>query len=248
MFNYLKHIFRPLIVSKSIIDSETNGEIAILKKTILSSISPVIVFDVGANKGDYTESALKLANFHQIEIEIHVFEPQVFNFNLLKNKFGHLKNVHLNNIALSDKEGDITIYKESEGSALGSLYKRNFFKEMGVPILEEIIQISTAESYIKQKHISKIDFLKIDVEGNELKVIKGLGIFLQSDNFKIKQIQFEYGGTYLDANVKLKNVFEILSSKYHIGKICETKVSYTPYKDNLENYKYANYLATLKAL
>jgi len=56
------------------------------------------------------------------------------------------------------------------------------------------------------KSITNIDFLKIDTEGYELDVLQGFEDSLKN----IKIIQFEYGGTFLDNNIKLIDVINYL--------------------------------------
>lgn len=69
------------------------------------------------------------------------------------------------------------------------------------------LDVKTGKDYVTDKNIQHIDFLKIDTEGNELKVLKGFDTFLNNVNI----IQFEYGGTFKDSNIKLKDVIDYLS-------------------------------------
>lgn len=71
------------------------------------------------------------------------------------------------------------------------------------------LTIKTGYDYLKEQNIERIDFLKIDTEGYEFEVIKGFKDKLNC----IKIIQFEYGGCYLDNNVKLNDVIKYLESK-----------------------------------
>lgn len=89
--------------------------------------------------------------------------------------------------------------------------------------------------------IPRIDFLKIDVEGNELEVLKGSEKMLLDNSIHI--IQLEYGGTYIDANIFLKNVFEYLEKfELSLYKILFGKIELVNYHKDLENFQYCNYL------
>ncbi len=69
-----------------------------------------------------------------------------------------------------------------------------------------LLDIKKGYDYVINNNIQNIYFLKIDTEGYELNVLKGFGDFLKN----IKIIQFEYGGTFLDNNIKLIEVKEYL--------------------------------------
>ena len=88
-----------------------------------------------------------------------------------------------------------------------------------------------------------IDYLKIDTEGAELDVLQGATQLLT--NSQIDYIQFEYGGTYPDAGITLKAVYEYLTQyNYQIYRISRwqlTKID--TWQDWMENYKYGNFLA-----
>ena len=69
-----------------------------------------------------------------------------------------------------------------------------------------MLKVKTASSYIEEHNIENIDFLKIDTEGFELNVLHGFKDHIK----KVKIIQFEYGGTFLDSKVKLLDVVNYL--------------------------------------
>jgi len=66
-----------------------------------------------------------------------------------------------------------------------------------------------ASDYATDKQIRRIHLLKIDVEGHELEVLKGFDEKLRD----VDHVQFEYGGTYLDAGISLRQVIDYLSNK-----------------------------------
>jgi len=82
-----------------------------------------------------------------------------------------------------------------------------------------------------------IDFIKIDTEGYELDVLQGFGDLLTT---RVKVIQFEYGGTYLDKGIKLQDVISYLETQ-GFGKFCylscDTLIQITDFTDH---YKYCN--------
>lgn len=211
-------------------DINTNGELVVLKKYLKDC---KVIFDVGANQGDWTELALSI----NPQLQIHLFEPSKFTFQILKDKLPNVKAV-FNNIGLGDVEEEKEFYIQEDGSTVSSLFKRDFF-ESGKT---EKVKIDTVDNYCQKLQLDNIDFLKIDVEGNEFNVLKGARKMLE--NGSIKFLQFEYGGTYIDADILLKDVFMYLDGlDYSVYKILHNRLKkIKKYEQALEDFQNANYL------
>lgn len=99
-----------------------------------------------------------------------------------------------------------------------------------------LLRILKAKDYILKNNIASIDFLKIDTEGYELNVIMGFEDMLS----RVKIIQFEYGGTYLDNNVKLIDVVNYLQNNgfYKFSYLTPTGTQLI--NDFRDHYKYCN--------
>lgn len=134
-------------------------------------ISPDIdvVFDVGAR----TDIDYKLI---KPSLVCHLFEPDPISFDALKEKSKDLPDMHLNNFGVSDEDG--TFYYDD-----GLQTFRNYNKDYNKPL-----QVRTLESYCKENFIGKIDFLKTDTEGWDLRVILGAINYWPI----IKYIQYEH--------------------------------------------------------
>ena len=130
------------------------------------------VFDIGAHKAGYLYFMLKQVGETG---KIFSFEPQLNLFQYitkLKKLFGW-NNVTVEHLALSDKCGENTLYIPANNirkgsspgaSLLESKNSKNCFTEMVVT--------ETLDSYCTRQNI-KPDFLKIDIEGNELNLFHG---------------------------------------------------------------------------
>jgi len=180
------------------------NEVRAIKKFVRGGV----LFDVGANKGKYTQELL--AQYEKSISEIHVFEPskELVAEYLIDND----PRVRVNNFALSSYSGTASLYKVPGYTGLNSLTKRrldHFNMEMGE--VEEIETI-TLDDYVANNNISRIDLLKMDVEGHELDVLNGAINSLK--NNIIGCIQFEFGGANIDTRYFFQDFWYFLVKKY----------------------------------
>jgi FkbM family methyltransferase len=132
-----------------------------------------IFFDLGANIGQYTLLSSPLVQ------EVHSFEPFAETYELLKwnVQHNHLANVHINQLAVSDRTGDGMIY-DGGPSNVGAT-------SLGQPKNGEgrrhLIRTTTLDQYVfdsgLQSRPVKI-VLKMDIEGGELLALQGAPDFL----------------------------------------------------------------------
>jgi FkbM family methyltransferase len=187
-----------------------NGENYFIKVTLCElfkeSNKPVF-FDVGANVGNY---ALELRR-HFPNAEIFSFEPVKSTFDAL-SKNTYESNIKLYNIGFSDKAGKGELYNTVDGSntEIASIYKEVieevFQNDNGVASIE--FQMDTIDNFCASKNIENIDFLKMDVEGHELAVLKGAVSLLLTDSIKV--IQFEFNLHNIYAHVFLRDFYVVL--------------------------------------
>lgn len=218
-------------------DPRTNGE-AHFRESLPLGGKTFTFFDVGANIGEYSSHILKRLP----DAFAHLFEPSPECIAVLKDKFFHMANVHINECACSDSEGSTLLWADKPGSSLSSLYKRNLKEYRAeLSISTEVKKISL-ENYMREHAIKNVDLLKIDVEGHEKNVFCGLGNYLSPEY--IKCIQFEYGGCYLDSQTTLRDVYNILESAgYLICKMMPSGLLPLSYQSRMDNFQYANYVA-----
>jgi FkbM family methyltransferase len=115
--------------------------------------------------------------------------------------------VELLKIALSDKDGKEFIFFPGERHVLSSFYIREDFK--GEPLNPKQIECKKLDSLFFENNLNNIDYLKLDVEGAEYKILLGAKNLLESK--KISFVQFEYG--LKDINIpSVESIMEFLSS------------------------------------
>lgn len=166
-------------------DPNTNGEILFYNK-IKSKIC--VIFDVGCR----TDSLF--TNFHG---EVHYFDPVPEFIQELSNKNNSNSKSYFNSFGLGNENGHTFYYPKYQ-----SFLNRTNSCKISDENNKIILNITKSKDYVLNNNIKIIDFIKIDTEGYELNVLMGFEELLEL----VKIIQFEYGGTFLDNNVKLKDI------------------------------------------
>jgi FkbM family methyltransferase len=135
-----------------------------------------LVYDIGANKGNKVKAFLKMG------FEVIAVEPERKAISTLKWRFGHNKKVTLLENGVSDKESVLTIHIAANRSGLNTVsdkwveslekeksnrwHKKHDFKK------KYEIKAITLDQIVQQYGIPY--YIKIDVEGHEKTVLKGL--------------------------------------------------------------------------
>ena len=207
-----------------------NGEVRFAEQML-----PVaqVVFDVGANIGEWTQMALKI----NPNIRLHCFEPSKITFQqLLEKNFS--ENVVINNIGLGSKFENRALYGDHPCTGSSSLFRRE-----GLGAIEEDVLIDTFDNYTERLGIGYVDFVKIDVEGFELEVLKGMVKAITKGLVGI--IQFEYNSTYLDSKIYLKDIWNLIfeiNPCYQFHEIFPYSTKpHQKYSQEMENFLYANW-------
>ena len=141
-----------------------------------------VLFDVGSHMGTYTDLVLRT----NPGCKSFLFEPQSKIFKKIEQKYSHDENVNVFNLAISDAEQkqNLNLNKHDlTASLLDFDPKSNYLKFKALlyqtdinnmNYKTELVQTITLEKFIVDNNLEKIDLLKIDTEGNEFNVLKGL--------------------------------------------------------------------------
>lgn len=131
-----------------------------------------VFIDIGANFGLYSVfTSKKFSN-----AQIHSFEPVPDTFKIFSKNITHngCANVKINNLGLS--------YKNDVLKFTNDQYAGNHI------ILESdrndlvSVAVTTLDAYAEENRLSKIDFIKCDVEGAELFVLQGAKNIIERDH------------------------------------------------------------------
>lgn len=218
---------------------QESGELWVVNTIIKDSAqrSPII-FDVGANVGEYSSLILSRVP----AARLYCFEPAQTTFKKLLNNLRQQQQAKLFNFGFGDREEIITLYSDAEASGLASVYRRRLDHRNITMNHQEEIHLKTLDGFCESQQITHIDLLKLDVEGHELKVLKGAQNLINSN--AIDFIQFEFGGTDIDSRTFFQDFFYLLNPRYKIHRVLKDGLApIEVYSESLEVFGYTNYLA-----
>ncbi|MCB1356430.1 MAG: FkbM family methyltransferase [Maritimibacter sp.] len=216
-------------------DIETNGERRVLE--CLAVVHPKCVFDVGANEGEW---ALLTRMLHP-DCNVHCFEIVPSTSEILKRNISGDPHIVANAVGLSDEPGTLTISVSSTSSTTATANPIQGMKfHEGYYDQHHECEVTTGAAYVRENDIGRIDFLKIDVEGMDLRVLKGFGAHLE----RVRAVQFEYGIFNISSRDLLVDFFRLLTSHgFIVGKIYPRHVDFFDYTFNREDFGGHNYVA-----
>lgn len=149
-----------------------------VKKAILGAV-PMVGVDVGSAEG-------LQPHWYSYEgiVEFYLFEPHQESYEKLNTLFAssiHSNLFHVLPVGLSEVGGERTLYMLNCPTG-SSLYPVNLASEFAspdnsyiYPILEAIIQTRRLDDVLNEQNVANVDIIKLDVQGGELEVLKGLG-------------------------------------------------------------------------
>lgn len=134
-----------------------------------------LVIDIGAHIGYYTSIAADIVGS---EGRVIAFEPYYKNYYLLRKTIlkNNFQNVILETFAVADRGGRRLMYfPYNVNLGTGSFFKHksllhtsSYFKK------KMLIDTVSLDAYLLEKNIKEVNLLKIDAEGVELSIIKGM--------------------------------------------------------------------------
>jgi FkbM family methyltransferase len=246
--NFWKRLFQLSLSGMNIgsgASVKNSGELLILQNILRERVNHCIVFDVGANVGNYTKYILSIDPL----INVYCFEPSSRTFESLKENLSIYTQspINLYNFGLSENERVSILHSDTENSGFASIYKRrldhlNIFLDK-----EEQIVLKTLDTFCSDNGIENIYLLKLDVEGHELSVLKGANNLIKND--KISYLQFEFGGCNIDSRTYFQDLYYLLKPNFKIYRILKDGLYHIEnYSELDEIFVTTNYLAINKKL
>lgn len=176
----------------------------ILNSSLLVNSEEIECIDVGGYIGVVTLMMSKILRKSKKKWKIHTFEPFEDTFEKLKQNISldtSNKNIFLNQIAVSDKSSDLQLIVNSNSPGETKLNINNL--EIKKPSSKiQNVKVTTLRDYIIKNNIKKINICKIDTEGSDYFVIKGLHEFLEKKIVDFFIFEYE-----LSTYENIKNLF-----------------------------------------
>ena len=149
---------------------------------IYTQIINKVFFDIGANNG-YTSVPIAQKDNN---IKVYAFEPTHEMIKEIENKTQGLNNYTLTKKAVSNYNGKATFRVAGHADwGCSSLLefsdksKTEWPGRTDLNVTHEIeVDVIRLDSFIKENNITKIDYLHIDTQGSDLKVLEGLGEYI----------------------------------------------------------------------
>lgn len=208
-------------------DMTTNGEHHLLDR--LARIGVKTVFDVGANKGDYTLACL--SRFE--DVTIHAFEiaPPTYQ-KLVRNVSSD--RVKFNQFGLSDTDGSFTLNYSVDDDGLSSIVEGIRIHDGNWRSLP--VDVVRGDRYCRENGVGSIDLLKVDVEGAEHLVLDGFSETFEGA--RISAVQFEFGMVNVYSKFLLKDFYEFFGKHdFVLGPIMPRGVDFKAYHTRDEDFQ-----------
>lgn len=200
-----------------------------------------VVFDIGANVGLFT---LICSEFVGNSGTIHAFEPSPQTFNWLEQNVNSnkLKNVILNQLAVSDKDGTIGFHLSEEGyDAFNSIVKPS----KGSNYISQTVNCLTLDSYVEKHQLQgKIQIIKIDVEGFEISLLSGASRILSAENAPDLVVEFTESNAENAGFTCAQLYAKIVGFGYELFHYNAETNSLIPEPEAMSYVKYKNLVAT----
>lgn len=218
-------------------DPRRNGEERVLS-VAGRHLTGGVILDVGANVGQWS----LLAARHCPAATIHALEIVPDTHARLLAACAHVPSIRPHPLGLSDRAGTLSMHVIPGRDVLATALAEFSRAVHGGRAQTVQGRVLDGDEFCRREGIQQIDLLKVDVEGHEPQVLRGLSGMLSRG--AIRAIQFEYGTSNIDARFLLRDAYALLESHgMRVGKVYPSYVDLRPYKRRDEDFLGPNYVA-----
>lgn len=172
-----------------------------------------VFLDVGANIGYFSRIASRSV---ETSGHIYAFEPEYFNYHALCKNTAHLKNVTPLHFAISNEHKLLNFFASSHSSShsIFNTSKNLNGSQFSIP--------SLTLDYFWLTYLEKeeINLIKIDVEGAEFHVLKGMEKMLSEDKVEAIVLEF-HPEIILNAGENYQTLYSSMNKNFDIFLISE---------------------------
>ena len=190
------------------------------EKKLIKSIfkkKKIFYIDIGLNQGSYLDYLSSFMDFKCV----YVFEPIPELCKEIINNY-HNSKIQVFNLALSNKREKKMFY-QYELSSQSSLYElNNTFRSFKKLNKKYKVQTDKFDNIFKK--FKTIDFCKIDVQGEDLNVLKGMRLNLLKKNIKLIKIEILFNNIYKNVEPNFYHILDYMrKNEYFLVSISKIK-------------------------
>ena len=185
------------------------------------------VADVGANMGFYT---IWMSKFIGPNGKIFSFEPDALNYQRLQ------KNVAINHLSTP-----VTVVQKGVSCVSGvSAFTKGLDGENHIALTRQHgtvdIETVTLDEYMHTNQVQNLAYVKVDVEGFELAVIKGACNYMKGKKIKILQLEInqtlQNSGTHIQDLLAAISKYDYTLCEFNIEKKLLIPIKYSASREN----------------
>lgn len=184
------------------------GEKALIRRLLADAPKGAVVLDVGANEGRYAAWVLDEAP----HLKVHAFEPHPRTFARLEARVGP-RGAICRNFALGDVEGETLLFDYATndgGTSHASLHGAVFEQLHHRDAEAHAVTVRRLDAALDESGIDDVFLLKIDTEGHEAAVLRGLGDALLSGAVVIRYVQLEFSDMNMISRTFFQDIVDLL--------------------------------------
>ncbi|HOV13179.1 MAG TPA: FkbM family methyltransferase [Spirochaetota bacterium] len=244
--NLLTFAYRQIGIENCDDEGELSGEKYLLNIFLVDFFSRLnknnlVIFDVGANIGDYSFQLVSIFPASTI----YSFEPNPTTYKNFLSK-NHYSNINIYEMGLGSERSNKKLYSDGvlsqKATVISDIYK--YIHKEVKDIIEYEIKIDTIDNFCKDNSIEKINFLKIDTEGLEYEILKGANNIIRNKNIDI--IQFEFNSMNVSSRVFLIDFYILLDNYLFFRLNSNNLIPMLDYTVDNEIFKFQNIIAINK--
>lgn len=222
-------------------DITSNGEADLMRRASAAfarrgGADTFRAFDVGANMGKWTEYMLRAARDAGIPVRVDAFEPIDAAHAILAADFADDSAVVLHKTAVSDHVGKAEMFLVGETAGTNSLLAVNTH-----PVGRQVVPLTDIPTVMDELAVPTINLLKIDAEGHDFTILRGLEPKLRAGAIEV--VQFEYNWRWLVNGASLRSVFDLINPlDYEVGLMDRGEIHLFDWSFEIDRFFERNYV------
>lgn len=188
-------------------DPDRNGEHNFLDLLRKNGFQPTVILDIGANEGRWSDHVSKIWP----AARVHLFEPVASVVARLQSRFAGDDRFAIHQCAVGEADAVVAVREDVETSSHSSI-------SADLGSATESVELVSSARLLELVESQTIGLLKIDTEGYDLTILRGLQSLLSSHAIDV--IQFEHHALTASYQIPFCDTISLLeASGYRCGKI-----------------------------